>query len=402
MDFSFKPSSTDSLCPRLGVLTTPHGALETPAFIFCATKGAIKGLTMEMMREEGTQIVLANTFHLMLSPGGEGVRKLGGLAHMSGWNGPTLTDSGGYQVFSMGYGSVAEEIKGNRRFAGAQSRVTLTEEGATFKSAWDGSLQRLTPERSIEIQEQIGADFILAFDECTPFHVDRSYTEASMRRSHRWERRSIERFRELESQKEGALPQALYGIVQGGVYEDLRKESCAFVNEEPFWGQAVGGSLGATKEQMRDVVALAMTHLRRDRPTHLLGIGRIEDIFHGVSVGIDTFDCVHPTRIARHGSALVKPPVRERFNRLTKSGREHINLKNSVFAGDPDPIEEDCGCATCRTYSRGYLHHLLKNEEMLGPILIARHNVHFMNALMTAIREGIRTGTLDAVRHAWA
>lgn len=401
--FSFVPSSIDALRPRLSVLTTPHGSVETPAFIFCATKGAIKGLTMEVMREEETQIILANTFHLMLSPGGSEVCKLGGLARMSGWNGPTLTDSGGYQVFSMGYGSVAEEIKGNRRFAGARSRVKITEEGATFQSAWDGSLQRLTPERSIEIQEQIGADLILAFDECTPFHVDRSYTEAAMRRSHRWERRSLERFRQLEEQKENKLPQALYGIVQGGVYEDLRKESCTFVNEEAFWGQAVGGSLGATKEQMQDVVALTMTHLRRDRPTHLLGIGRIEDIFHGVSVGIDTFDCVHPTRIARHGSALVKPPVREQFNRsATNKGREHINLKNSVFKGDPAPIEEDCCCTTCRTYSRGYLHHLLKTGEMLGPILIAQHNVHFMNALMRAIRLGIRMGTLDSVRQAWA
>lgn len=403
MDFSFTPSSADFLRPRLGVLTTPHGTIETPAFIFCATKGAIKGLTMEMMREEGTQMVLANTFHLMLSPGGDGVRKLGGLAKMSGWNGPTLTDSGGYQVFSMGYGSVAEEIKGNRRFLGAQSRVTITEEGATFKSAWDGSLQHLTPERSIDIQEEIGADLILAFDECTPFHVDRSYTEAAMRRSHRWERRSLERFKTLELGKKGTSPQALYGIVQGGVYEDLRKESCDFVNEEAFWGQAVGGSLGATKEQMRDVVSYAMAHLRRDRPTHLLGIGRIEDIFHGVSVGIDTFDCVHPTRIARHGSALVKPPVRRRFNLgAPHNMREHINLKNKIFAGDPKPIEDDCHCATCQTYSRGYLHHLLKNEEMLGPILIARHNVHFMNALMLAIRRGICTGTLDTVQEEWA
>lgn len=400
MDFSFTPCSTAPLAPRTGLLNTPHGTLETPAFIFCATKGAIKGLTMEAMREEGTQIVLANTFHLMLSPGGEGVRKLGGLAKMSGWNGPTLTDSGGYQVFSMGYGSVAEEIKGNRHFASAQSRVTLTEEGARFKSAWDGSYQTLTPEKSIEIQEAIGADIILAFDECTPFHVERAYTEASMRRSHRWEKRSLMRFEELEAAKEGALPQALYGIIQGGVYEDLRKESCAFVNEEAFWGQAVGGSLGATKEQMRDVVALTMGELRRDRPTHLLGIGRIEDIFHGVSVGIDTFDCVHPTRIARHGSALVRPALRERFNKEGLS-REHINLKNSIFAGDPEPIEEECSCLTCQTASRGYLHHLLKNQEMLGPILIARHNVHFMNALMAAIRKGIHTNTLEAVRQVW-
>ncbi len=400
MSFSFTFTPSPNSAARTGVLTTPHGSIETPAFIFCATKGAIKGLSMEDMRAAGTQIILGNTFHLMLSPGADRVRAWGGLAKMSGWRGPTLTDSGGYQIFSMGFGSVAEEIKGNRHFVAARASVQLSEEGATFKSAIDGSRLTLTPESSIEIQEKIGADIILAFDECTPYHVDRSYTEQSLHRSHRWEQRSLVRFKNLEKQKEDRyLPQALYGIVQGGVYDDLRLESCHFVNDTDFFGQAVGGCLGATKEQMQDVVAYTLQHLRKDRPIHLLGIGKIADIFHGVEMGIDTFDCVHPTRLARHGSALVHPTERRKLN--SQPDREHINLRNSIFRDDPNPIEQSCACQTCRHYNRGYIHHLLKCQEIAAYILLARHNVFFMNSLVDAIRKGVRTGTLAEVRSDW-
>ncbi|MDR1597810.1 MAG: tRNA guanosine(34) transglycosylase Tgt [Holosporales bacterium] len=386
-----------SPCPssnaaRLGRLSTPHGAILTPAFVFCATKGAIKGATMEDVCLEQTQVILANTYHLM--PSAAIVRKLGGLAKMSGWNGPTLTDSGGYQVFSMGHGSVAEEIKGNRRFPQAKSMVRISEDGATFKSCINGDTLFLSPEVSVEIQEQIGADLIFAFDECTPYHVSREYTDAAMRRSHRWEKRSLEHFAMREAQKQGdALPQAMYGIVQGGVYEDLRRESCAFVNGEPFFGQAIGGSLGASKAQMQDVISLSMQHLRKDRPVHLLGIGHVADIFDGVMLGIDTFDCVHPTRIARHGGALVKGGGR--------GNSEHINLRNSAYVGDASPIDPHCPCQTCRMYSRGYLNHLLRIQEMAALILISRHNIRFMNDLMAAIREGIASGTLAQVRREW-
>lgn len=402
MTFSFSKRTylQQNANPRLGVLTTPHGTIETPAFIFCATKGVIKGLSMEDMLAEETQIILANTFHLMLSPGAETVEKLGGLAEMSSWNKPTLTDSGGYQIFSMGFGSVAEEIKGNRKFKEAKVRVKITEEGAEFKSYLDGKKEFLTPERSIEIQGKIGADLIVAFDECTPFHVAREYTAMSMERSHRWEKRSLLRFSELEEEKENSkkLRQALYGIVQGGVYEELRKESCDFVNQNNFFGQAIGGSLGASKEQMRHIIEINMKHLRDDRPTHLLGIGKVEDIFHGVSLGIDTFDCVHPTRIARHGCALVRP---KEMMKLGKAEKEHINLKNNAFIGDKSPIEEDCTCNTCRKYSRGYINHLLKNNEIIGCYLIVRHNVHFMNLLMSEIRKGIKDMNLSAVKKEW-
>jgi queuine tRNA-ribosyltransferase len=369
---------------RLGCIQTPHGNIETPAFIFCATNGAIKGAPAEDMLAEQTQIILANTYHLM--PFASLVQKFGGLARMSGWNGPTLTDSGGYQIFSMGHGSVAEEIKGNRRFPDAKPSVHISEDGATFKSYLNGDLLFLSPELSIEIQAQIGADLVLAFDECTPYHVDRFYTEASMRRSHRWEKRSLKRFEEINAPK---TEQAIYGIVQGGIYEDLRRESCDFVNNEAFFGQAIGGSLGASTSQMRDVIACTMPRLRKDRPVHLLGIGRVSDIFAGVELGIDTFDCVHPTRIARHGSALVK------------GLNEHINLKNSVYVGDDSPIEQDCECQTCKKYSRGYINYLIKRREILAHLLIVRHNVRFMNDLMAAIRNGISTDTLPQVRMEW-
>lgn len=354
---------------------------------------------MEQMAAAGTSIVLANTYHLMLQPGAERIRQLGGLHKVMGWSGPNLTDSGGYQIFSMGHGSVAEEIKGNRKMAPRNASVQIDEDGALFKSYLDGRPIRLTPERSIEIQEAIGADLIVAFDECTPYHVDRSYTELSLRRSHRWEQRSLERFLKLEAEKDENTPkQALYGVVQGGVYPDLRIESCDFVNNASFFGHAIGGCLGANEQQMHDVVAWTRQHLCPNRPVHLLGIGKISDIFYGVTLGIDTFDCVHPTRIARHGCALVRPEER---NQWESSHGEHINIKNARFATETGPIAAACACQTCQKYSCGYIHHLFKAREMLGPILLAQHNVHFMNALMADIRTSLRAGKIECVRRAW-
>lgn len=402
MPFSFDYQSfpQDHMTPRIGRITTPHGTIETPAFIFCATKGAIKGLSVEEMETEGTQIILANTYHLMLQPGAEIIQTLGGLGKMMGWSHPTLTDSGGYQIFSMGYGSVAEEIKGNRKQIYSKSSVKITEDGACFKSYLNGETILLTPERSIEQQEQIGADLIVAFDECTPYHIERDYTAQSMHRSHRWEKRSLMRFLELETQKPSStLPQALYGVIQGGVYEDLRQESSEFINDQAFFGQAIGGSLGATQEQMDHIVSFTMQHLRKDRPIHLLGIGKIRDIFNGVALGIDTFDCVHPTRIARHGCALVKPE--DKYQLHHDSNKEHINLKNQQFAKMTAPISLTCRCLTCQKYSCGYIHHLLKSQEMLGVMLLARHNVHFMNELMKAIRIGIQTQKLNEIQKEW-
>lgn len=368
---------------RTGKLVTPHGVIDTPAFIFCATKAAMKSLTIEQLRKANTQVILSNTYHLMLQPGADSVKAQGGLQKFTGWRGPMLTDSGGFQIFSLGSGNVADEIKGRRLLDQNKTLLNISEDGAKFKSYINGREYLLTPEESIRVQRNLGADLIVVLDECTPYHVEYEYTKSSMQRSHRWALRSLQEFK---SHDDGS--QKLYGIVQGGVYSDLRKESVDFVNSNEFFGNAVGGSLGADKQQMYDIVALTMSMLRNDRPTHLLGIGGIQDIFHGVLYGVDTFDCVHPTRIARHGGALVKP-----WNRIDSGQREHLNLRNAKYNLDQNPIESDCGCVTCGNYTRGYIHYLLKSEPVLAFTLLAQHNAFFMNDLMASIREAINNGT---------
>ncbi|MBS0272745.1 MAG: tRNA guanosine(34) transglycosylase Tgt [Proteobacteria bacterium] len=380
---------------RLGRLSTPHGIVETPAFIFCATKAAIKGATPQMMREENTQIILANTYHLMLQPGSDVVAKMGGLHRFMGWDRPMLTDSGGFQIFSLGHGSVAEEVKGRRQSSRPKSLLKINEEGANFKSYIDGKMHLLTPEKSIQVQRDLGADLIVVLDECTPFHVDKSYTERSMHMSHRWAERSFNEFK-----KGPSGVQALYGITQGGVYPDLRKISADFVNSMPFFGHAVGGSLGANKNQMAEVVEMAMEPLDPSRPVHLLGIGGISDIFYGVTQGIDTFDCVHPTRLARHGGALIPPSVWEEMGEDPKD-REHMNLRNARFREDAEPIDKTCECQTCQTMSRSYLHHLLKAGELLAMQALTVHNVHFMNRLLKGIREALALNRLDDEKKKW-
>lgn len=380
---------------RLGQLHTPHGVVETPAFIFCATKAAIKGATPHQLREEGTQIILSNTYHLMLQPGSEVIRHLGGLQKVTGWNGPMFTDSGGFQIFSLGHGGVAEEIKGKGQGNKSKTMLKITEEGARFKSYVDGSIHNLTPEKSIQVQRDLGADLIVVLDECTPFHVDKNYTQHSMQLSQRWAIRSLQEFDRTDNNQ-----QALYGISQGGVYPDLRRDMADFLNDHPFFAFAVGGSLGASKAQMVEVVEMAMENLEPSRPVHLLGIGGISDIFAGVVHGIDTFDCVHPTRLARHGGALVQPHVFEELEEDSK-GREHINLRNARFREDARPIDEKCPCTACRTWSRGYIHHLLKANELLAMNIITIHNVNFMNRLLASVRAGIRQDNLNEVKKDW-
>lgn len=439
---------------RTGKLSTPHGDVYTPAFVFCATKAAMKGVTPAALRQEDTQFILSNTYHLMLSPGSKLVENMGGLQQFSGWKGPMLTDSGGYQIFSMGYGSVSNEIKGKRNADGnggwEKTLIKIDEEGATFRSFIDGSIQHLSPERCMKVQKELGADIVLVLDECTPFNVDERYTADSTRRSHRWALRSLEAFEELNSKN--GHKQALYGIVQGGIYPHLRDESAAFVNEHPFFGIAIGGSLGDTRQAMHDIVQYTRERLRDDKPIHLLGIGGVRDIFHGVRQGIDTFDCVHPTRLGRHGGALVKaafweegvwsdlsspaatyaadvkaqklarknadrdtsgggakerrgsevPPTEiakevqhgpsDAKQRMTLKVREHVDVAKSKFRNDPRPIEADCECYTCRNYSRAYLHHVFKVDESIGGQLVTLHNVHFMNKMMRRIREAIDAG----------
>ncbi len=364
-------------CARI---ETPHGIIETPNFIFCATHGAIKSATMEQMEAVGAQFLLGNTYHLWLQPGYEIVAKHGGLHRFIGWNGPLLTDSGGFQIFSLAYGRVVDEIKGKvHRSKFPKSLLSITEEGALFRSHIDGRQRWLTPEKSIEIQQGLGADFILPLDECAPSHFNKEKTAQSMYRSHRWETRSLQYFQEHFTDR-----QCMYGIVQGGEFLDLRRESIDFINQQPFFAQALGGSLGIEKAQMYELVDGIMQRLV-SRPTHLLGIGGLRDILEGVQSGVDTFDCVHPTRIARHGCALIARPEAE-------YAKEHINLKNAVYREDQNPIETDCDCYTCRNFTRAYLHHLFKAHEGTGGLLLTIHNARFMMRWMAAIRQAIQLG----------
>jgi len=388
--FSFKYTAMQGSRARIGTLQTPHGSIQTPAFIFCATKGAIKGVLPEQMVDAGTQIILSNTYHMMLQPGSDIVASMGGLHKMMNWDGPLFTDSGGYQIFSLGHGSVSDEIKGRRAQSPTRNRtlIKISEHGAAFRSYLDGKVHTLTPERSIRVQKALGADIIVVLDECTPYNVSKDYTARSMEMSHRWGLRSLSEFHRIT---DGS--QRLYGIAQGGVHEDLRDESTDFLNSNNFFGHAIGGSLGANKEQMHHIVAYTAAKLDSKRPIHLLGIGGLKDIIWGVEQGIDTFDCVHPTRLARHGGALVKGGDAD--------GKEHINLRNGRFRDDSTPIEEECDCYTCRHYSRGYLHHLLKAGELVALTLLTIHNVGFMNRYMEAIREAIAAGSLEPIKKQW-
>lgn len=383
---------------RTGRLQTPHGDIETPAFVFCATRGAIRGVTPEQMRAEQTQIILGNTYHLMLQPGGEAVARLGGLHAMMGWDGPMLTDSGGFQIFSLGGGSASAEIKGNRKSERPRTLLGIEEEGAVFRSYIDGSTHKLSPEDSIRVQRQLGADIILVLDECTAYEVERDYTANSMALTHRWAERSVAEFGRASEGSAG--PQALYGIVQGGVYDDLRRESAEFTAGQPYFGHAVGGCLGSDTFELEGVVAMAMAPLNAatgtPRPVHLLGIGGARDIWDGVAKGIDTFDCVNPTRLARHGSAYLRPAFAE-----NSDDRDYVNLKNARFRDDDVPLDPECQCYTCRTFSRSYLHHLIKAGEITATQYLAIHNVAFMNRLMDHVRAAIRADDYAAARARW-
>jgi queuine tRNA-ribosyltransferase len=295
-----------------------------------------------------------------------------------------LTDSGGFQIFSLGAGLTPEEAVGRKPPEGTQHGLSkIKEEGAYFRSYVDGSKLFLSPEKSIEIQRKLGADLIVQLDECTPFKVSREYTAKSMMLAQRWGDRSLAEFNRHNDGK-----QAVYGIVQGGIYADLREESANYTKSRDFFGTAIGGVLGSNKEY--NIAGMSVPHVHPDRPIHLLGIGTIEDVFTGVRDGIDTFDCVHPTRIARHGWALAQGVPGER-----------LNIRNACFKEDTAPIDENCECHACQTASRGYLHHLFKAGEVTGPVLLSIHNIATMARLMREVRAAIETNTLDALEKQW-
>lgn len=383
-NFNFEVTHQSSSGARLGRLTTPHGSVETPNYIFCGTKASIKSLSPVQMREAKTDIILANAYHLMIQPGADLIHKMGGLHKFTGWDGPMLTDSGGFQVFSMGNPSCADEIKGTNRKKG-DSLLKITEEGAEFRSYLDGRKLMLNPEISMDIQRKLGADLIVQMDECTPYQVTKDYTAKSMEMSMRWGDRSLTAFEKLHDGSQG-----LYGVVQGGVYDDLRQESAQYVASRPFFGTAIGGCLGGEDEEMYGILESCRKHNHPHRPIHFLGIGRIKDVFKSVPFGIDTFDCVMPTRIARHGHALMKG-----------ESSEKINLLNAKYKDDPEPLDPSLGIAASRDYSKAYIHHLFKAGELLAFQIVTQHNVAVINKLMREVREAIKHDTLDQLEKEW-
>lgn len=373
---------------RIGLLKTPHGTIETPNYIFCGTKAAIKGVAPAQMHEARTDIILANTYHLMLQPGADLVQKMGGLHKFMGWDGPMLTDSGGFQVFSMGHGWCADEIKGRNKEKKEErnnSLLEITELGCAFRSYVDGKKILLTPESAMEIQRKLGADLLMQFDECTPYHVTKDYTARSMEMSMRWGDRCLAEFVRHDN---GA--QAVYGIIQGGVHGDLRRISAGYTKDRPFFGTALGGCLGGTDEEMETVVADSLPYAHPARPVHFLGIGRLRDVFRFVRMGVDTFDCVIPTRLARHGTAFMQG-----------ARGETINLLNAKYREDQTPLDPRNGIAASSSFSKAYIHHLLKAKEQLAVQILAQHNVATINRLMREVRAAIRAGTLDSLEKEW-
>lgn len=376
---------------RAGRLRTGHGDVRTPAFVPLATKATIKGLLPAEVKALGYDMVLGNTFHLMLNPGAELIERFGGLHGFMDWERPIITDSGGFQVFSMGHGTVADEIK-SRPSRGRDGEnapregaiLSIDEQGVRFRSYVDGSERYLTPEGSMAVQASLRSDIALVFDECTPFHVDRGYTERSTERTHRWLERCLTWHAE-----HGPLEQLVYGIVQGGVYEDMRRASARVVASSGCEGVAIGGSLGAEKAQMYEVVGYAVAELGGEYerlPRHLLGIGDVDDLIRGVELGIDTFDCAMPTRLGRHGTALVPEP----------HSRWRVDLTKSVWRTSEETLMEGCSCQACmRGLSRAYLSYLVRSKELTGMRLLTEHNLAFLAQLMASLRQAILDGRLS-------
>ena len=336
---------------RAGKIILPHGEVETPVFMPVGTAATVKSMKPEDVEKLGAEIILSNTYHLYLRPGSKIIRDAGGLHKFMNWNRPILTDSGGFQVFSLG------EMR------------KITEQGVEFRSFIDGSKHTLTPEKSIEVQCDLGSDIMMAFDECTPYPADRDYVKNSLERTTRWLKRCIKAQQDTEKQ-------ALFGIMQGGMYRDLREESARQIVDLDLPGYAIGGlSVGEPKELMCEVLDYAVDFLPENKPRYLMGVGTPDYIFEGIQRGVDMFDCVLPTRIARNGTAM------------TSIGR--VNIKNAKYERDFEPLDRECDCYTCRNYSKSYLRHLFKANEILSSILLSTHNLHFLVKMTKNIRKAI-------------
>jgi queuine tRNA-ribosyltransferase len=398
MDFNFSilkklPNSLG----RAGTFMTPHGEIQTPAFVAVGTKGTIKSLNPEQVKDVGTQVVLGNTYHLFLQPGDEIVAGAGGLGKFMNWPGPTMTDSGGFQVFSLGvaYGkNISKVIQITdpslmipERFddSDAPRLAKIGQDGVSFKSHLDGSMHYITPEKSIQIQNNLGADIIFAFDECTSPAESLTYQDEALERTHRWAKRCLVEHEKLQEEGKtvGKNPQALFGIVQGGRDENLRKKSAQIIADmktsagREFEGFGIGGSFA--KEDMSTAVKWVNEILPEEKPRHLLGIGEPEDLFMGIENGVDFFDCVLPTRLGRNGTIY------------TKNGK--IIIMNTKFRNDFSPIEDDCECYSCKNYTKAYIAHLFHGKEMLAGTLASIHNLHFLVSLVDRIRQSILDDT---------
>jgi queuine tRNA-ribosyltransferase len=349
--FEFELQAVDGKA-RAGVFHTPHGPILTPTFAPVGTQGAVKGVTSDQLIKMNAQLILANTYHLYLRPGDDLIAEMGGLHQFMGWEKPILTDSGGFQVFSL---SESNQV---------------SDDGITFKSHLDGSRHFFTPEKAVSVQENLGADIIMCLDEC-PDPLDRDYNIEALRRTHHWAERCKSAHKTVH--------QALFGIVQGGIFEDLRLESARFISDLDFPGNAIGGlSVGEKKSDMLAILDIIPNVLPVNKPRYLMGVGTPLDLVEGTARGIDLFDCVHPTRLARHKSAF------------TRFGR--INISNKQFEKDPNPIVDGCSCYTCQHFSRAYLRHLVKADELLAPILLSIHNLHTLISLTEDLREAISAG----------
>lgn len=354
---------------RVGRIHTPHGIIDTPNFVAVGTNGTLKSLDNEMVSSIGLQLMFCNTYHLLLQPGPEVIEKGGGIHRFINRNMPIITDSGGFQVFSLAYGSVADELKSKGTKKQGGSVVKITEDGVHFRSYRDGRPILLTPETSVAAQKAIGADIIIPFDELPPYHISDKELKKSLQRTHAWEKRS------LEAHLKDPRGQAMYAVIHGGVDDSLREESALFLRDLPFNGFAIGGSMGKTKPEMVTMLSNLLPKLPPEAPNHLLGIADLESLEGCVPLGIDTFDSSYPTKAARHGTLL------------TRSGG--MKITRGRHSGEFMPIEEGCTCYTCQNYSRAYIHHLFKAKELTSMTLASIHNLHFMVELMKSYRTNI-------------
>lgn len=388
---------------RVGEIHTAHGVIQTPIFVPVGTQATVKSLTPDELKEIGVQLFFGNTYHLHLRPGEDIIEKLGGLGKFQSWKGSTITDSGGFQVFSLGRtNSVSDAVE---RQAGKENKsstqrgkeldepqlVKITEEGVLFRSHLDGTQHMFTPEQSIAIQRKIGADIVLSFDQCSAYPISYDEAKADMERTHRWAARSLVAF-----QRQGLFQQSLYGIVQGSTFRDLRKESAHFISKHSFDGIAIGGvSVGESKQEMINAMDWSIPFLPEGKPRHLLGVGDVDDIFEAIERGVDTLDCVTPSRLGRVGIIFVSPPIGNLKNRF------RYDISKVLYAQSKQPLDINCRCYVCKTFTQAYIHHLFRAKELLAYRLATYHNTFFMISLSKEIRESLLKDTFEKLKETW-